>query len=75
MLQGGNFIVSRQGLDAAGGYNSDFSFYGEDTDLARRLSKVGVVKFSFSLRALSSGRRFVREGLVKVGWRYSVNFL
>ena len=75
MLQGGNFIVSRRGIDAAGGYNSDFSFYGEDTDLARRLSKVGVVKFSFRLRALSSGRRFAKEGLVKVGWRYSVNFL
>ena len=75
MLQGGNFIVSQQGLEAAGGYNSNFSFYGEDTDLARRLSKVGVVTFSFRLRALSSGRRFAREGLVKVGWRYSVNFL
>lgn len=75
MLQGGNFIVSRKGLNEAGGYNSEFSFYGEDTDLARRLSKVGVVKFSFRLRALSSGRRFAHEGLVKVGWRYSVNFL
>lgn len=75
MMQGGNFIVSRKGLNEAGGYNSTFSFYGEDTDLARRLSKVGVVKFSFRLRALSSGRRFAKEGLVKVGWRYSVNFL
>ena len=75
MMQGGNFIVSTEGLNKAGGYNSAFSFYGEDTDLARRLSKVGVVKFSFRLRALSSGRRFASEGLVKVGWRYSVNFL
>lgn len=74
MMQGGNFIVSRKGLNEAGGYNSTFSFYGEDTDLARRLSKVGVVKFSFRLRALSSGRRFLKEGMLKVGWLYSVNF-
>jgi hypothetical protein len=75
MIQGGNFIVSRRALEAAGGFNSDFCFYGEDTDLARRLSKVGPVKFSLSLPALSSGRRFVAEGLFRAGLRYAVNYL
>jgi glycosyltransferase involved in cell wall biosynthesis len=75
MIQGGNFIVSRRALEAAGGFNSDFCFYGEDTDLARRLSKVGPVKFSLTLPALSSGRRFVAEGLFRAGLRYAVNYL
>ena len=75
MIQGGNFIVSKSALDAAGGFNSEFCFYGEDTDLARRLSKVGPVKFSLGLPALSSGRRFVAEGLIRAGVRYAVNYL
>jgi len=75
IMQGGNFIVSKSALEAAGGFNSDFCFYGEDTDLACRLSKVGGVKFSLALRALSSGRRFVAEGLVRAGLRYAVNYL
>ena len=75
MIQGGNFIVSKRALEAAGGFNSDFRFYGEDTDLACRLSKVGQVKFSLGLRALSSGRRFVAEGLVRAGLRYAVNYV
>ena len=75
MMQGGNFIVSRSALEAAGGFNPEFRFYGEDTDLACRLSKVGVVKFSLRLRAFSSGRRLAAEGLVKAGSRYAVNYL
>ncbi|MDA8050768.1 MAG: glycosyltransferase [Rhodospirillales bacterium] len=74
MMQGGNFIVSRDALQEAGGFDSGFKFYGEDTDLARRLSKVGAVKFSFRMVALSSGRRFAAEGMVRVGLRYTANF-
>jgi glycosyltransferase involved in cell wall biosynthesis len=75
MIQGGNFIVSKRALEAADAFSSDFRFYGEDTDLACRLSKVGQVKFSLGLRALSSGRRFAADGLVRAGLRYAVNYL
>jgi glycosyltransferase involved in cell wall biosynthesis len=75
VIQGGNFIVSRAALEAAGGFNLDFRFYGEDAELARRLGKVGAVKFALALRALSSGRRFAGEGLFRVLWRYSANYL
>jgi glycosyltransferase involved in cell wall biosynthesis len=75
MIQGGNFIVSKGALDAAGGFNPDFRFYGEDTEIARRLSKVGPVKFSFALPAYSSGRRFAAEGLFRVGARYATNYV
>jgi len=75
VMQGGNFIVSRGALEAAGGFNPDFQFYGEDAELARRLSKVGVAKFTRALCALSSGRRFVGEGIFIVLLRYSANYL
>ncbi|MBS0559315.1 MAG: glycosyltransferase family 2 protein [Proteobacteria bacterium] len=74
MLQGGNFVVSRAALEQIGGYNPLFTFYGEDTDLARRLHQVGAVKFTFRLPALSSGRRLIEEGVLKIGMRYSMNF-
>jgi glycosyltransferase involved in cell wall biosynthesis len=75
MLQGGNFVVRRAALEEIGGYNPLFSFYGEDTDLARRLNAVGDVKFTFRLPALSSGRRLLEEGLLRIGLRYSMNFV
>lgn len=75
MLQGGNFVVRRTAMEAIGGFNPRFTFYGEDTDLARRLSAVGAVKFTFGLPALSSGRRLAEEGLLKIGLRYAMNFV
>jgi cellulose synthase/poly-beta-1,6-N-acetylglucosamine synthase-like glycosyltransferase len=75
MLQGGNFVVRRAALEKIGGFNPVFTFYGEDTDLARRLHAVGAVKFTFRLPALSSGRRLLEEGLVRIGVRYSMNFI
>jgi cellulose synthase/poly-beta-1,6-N-acetylglucosamine synthase-like glycosyltransferase len=75
LLQGGNFVVRRAAMEQIGGYNPLFSFYGEDTDLARRLHAVGAVKFTFELPALSSGRRLLNEGLMKIGLRYSMNFV
>ncbi len=75
MMQGGNFIVSRKALEAANAFNPDFRFYGEDTELARSLNKVGVVKFSFALTAFSSGRRLAGEGVLRVGIRYAANYV
>ena len=75
MMQGGNFVVLKTALDDADAFNPDFSFFGEDTELARRLSKVGAVKFSFALPAFSSGRRLAGEGLFRVAFQYSVNYL
>ena len=74
MIQGGNFVVRRDALERIGGFSDAFSFYGEDTDLACRLSAVGGVKFTARLRAYSSGRRLLKEGVIKVFFDYSVNF-
>ena len=75
MLQGGNFIVRRDALLAIGGFNTEqFDFYGEDTDLARRLNAVGPVKFMFDLPMYTSGRRVMQEGLLRTGYHYAMNY-
>ena len=75
MVQGGNFVVAREGLERIGGFNLAISFYGEDTDIARRLSEVGEVRFTFRLKMLSSARRLKKEGILTMAWRYTLNYL
>ncbi|MDP9038918.1 MAG: glycosyltransferase [Acidobacteriota bacterium] len=75
MVQGGNFVVSREALEAIGGFNTAIAFYGEDTDLARRLHKVGPTRFTFALKMSSSARRLKHEGLFTMAGRYSMNYL
>lgn len=74
MMQGGNFVVSRWALEKIGGFNVDISFYGEDTDIARRLNAVGNVVFSFDLKMYSSARRLKHEGMFTMAARYSINY-
>lgn len=75
MIQGGNFIVRRAVLDKIGGYDTTIEFYGEDTDVARRVSREGRVKWTFRLPIYSSARRMKGEGLVTVGLRYAINYV
>jgi glycosyltransferase involved in cell wall biosynthesis len=75
MVQGGNFVVSRASLEAIGGFNTAISFYGEDTDIARRLNDVGEVRFTFDLKMSSSARRLKSEGMLTMAARYSINYL
>lgn len=75
MMQGGNFILRRTALEKVGGYNLNLSFYGEDTDMAIRMQRVGRVKFSFLLPMRTSGRRLKDEGVLKMGVKYAVNYI
>lgn len=74
MLQGGNFVVRRQALEAIGGFDPRFEFYGEDADLARRLFRLGKVRFSLQLPILASGRRIRAEGMLTMAIRYPLNY-
>jgi cellulose synthase/poly-beta-1,6-N-acetylglucosamine synthase-like glycosyltransferase len=74
MVQGGNFVVRRNALEAVGGYDTTILFYGEDTDIARRLHKLGPVKFMLRFPIYSSGRRLAREGMFTIGLRYTMNY-
>lgn len=75
MVQGGNFILRRSALQKIGGFDTNIEFFGEDTDIARRMSLVGRVEFIFPLWVLSSGRRLKSHGVVRTGIVYAVNFL
>ncbi|MDE2489282.1 MAG: glycosyltransferase family 2 protein [Elusimicrobia bacterium] len=75
MLQGGNFVLRRDAWERAGGFDARISFYGEDTDVARRISRFGRVKWTWRLPMHTSSRRLLHEGIVRTGSVYAVNFL
>ncbi len=75
MVLGGNFIARKWALEKMGGFDKSIEFYGEDTDIARRLSKIGKVVFRMDFFIWSSGRRFENEGLFKTNYTYAMNFL
>ncbi len=74
VVQGGNFVFRRDAWEKAGGYDRSIKFFGEDTDVAVRLSKVGDVKFTFRLKMWTSGRRLAEEGVIKTALTYTLNF-
>ncbi len=74
-VMGGNVVIKKSALEQIGGYNTALTFYGDDTDTAIRLSKVGLVKFNYKFLVQSSGRRLKDEGIISAGWRYLINHL
>ncbi len=74
MVQGGNFVLRRDALLKIGGFDTSISFYGEDTDIARRMNEVGTVKFTFKLKMFSSARRLKKEGMLTMAGRYTINY-
>jgi len=75
MLYGANFVAKREALEAIGGFDTTVAFYGEDTNLARRLAKIGKTVFLMRFFVTVSGRRIVQEGLLKTYWTYAKNYL
>jgi len=74
MVQGGNFILRRSALEKIGGFDTNIEFYGEDTDIALRMSQVGRAEFLFRLWVFSSGRRLKTHGVLRTGLKYALNF-
>jgi glycosyltransferase involved in cell wall biosynthesis len=74
VLQGGNFTLRREALEKVDGYDTRIEFYGEDTDIAKRISKVGRVRFTFRLPIYTTGRRIKKEGMIKMAVKYSLNY-
>jgi glycosyltransferase involved in cell wall biosynthesis len=75
MIFGAHFVVRREALEKIGGFNTSITFYGEDTDLARRLSAHGKVMFRMDFFILTSARRFLKEGILRSNFVYTMNFL
>ncbi|MFA7302207.1 MAG: glycosyltransferase [Candidatus Paceibacterota bacterium] len=75
MLQGGNFVVRRTHMQQIGGFDTSIKFYGEDTDVAKRISQVGRVKWTFKLPIYTSGRRLKKEGTLRTALKYATNYV
>lgn len=75
MVVGGNFAVRKESLVRIGGFDTRIEFYGEDTNIARRLASDGKVKFLLHLAMLTSARRLQDEGLLKMAAKYCSSFL
>ncbi len=74
VLIGGNNFIRADILEKAGGYNVDITFYGEDTDTAKRIAPFGMVHFDPHLSIMTSARRFKEEGNVKITFKYLFHF-
>jgi glycosyltransferase involved in cell wall biosynthesis len=74
IAQGANFIIRKSVLDEIGGYNTDFTFYGEEIDTVMRVQKLGRVYYDFNFKMLTSGRRLAKEGVVNTGAKYAANY-
>lgn len=74
MASGGNMAAKKEALLKIGGFDTNIEFYGEDTDIVRRLSKVGKTKFKWDFTMLTSGRRLNGEGIVTMTIKYIMNY-
>jgi glycosyltransferase involved in cell wall biosynthesis len=74
MILGGNFIVLKSALEKTG-IDTSIQFYGEDTAIARSLSRGGKVMFRTDFYVYSSARRFEEEGVFRTNFVYALNFL
>ena len=75
MATGGNFAIRKNVVDKMHGFDTSIAFYGEDTNIARRASKFGKVKFTPNLTMHTSGRRLSGQGIVTTARLYTTNFL
>lgn len=74
VLYGGNFAVRRSALEAIGGFDTSIEFHGEDTNLGRRLFKVGGVSLMGECWLYTSARRYRAMGNWTVARLYVRNF-
>ena len=75
LVLGGNFVAKKEALQKMGGFDTSIEFYGEDTNIARRLSQFGKVVFDMSFFIYSSSRRFQSEGIFMTNIKYAINFI
>lgn len=74
VMMGGNSFFRASALRDIGGFNTDITFYGDDTDMAKRMTSVGRVIFTEDLRMKTSGRRLKARGAVKTLTTYIFHF-
>lgn len=75
VIIGGNVLIKADCLTEVGGFNTAYTFYGDDTDTAKRLSQFGRVIFTSKITVKSSGRRFIKQGIFNLTFKYFLNFV
>ncbi len=75
MSMGGNNVILKKILDKIGGYPTQCEFYGEDSDFARVVGKVGKIKIVPEMWVWSDPRRMDYEGVIVTTWKYVINYL
>jgi hypothetical protein len=74
IIIGGNAFIKAGVLEQAGGYNTDLTFYGDDVDIALRISAFGWIDYVNSLTINTSSRRYTALGFWKVNKKYQACF-
>ena len=74
IMIGGNSFIDAAVLKKTGGYNVDLTFYGDDVDLAKRVSRFGWIEYSHRLIIKTSSRRFAALGFNHVQKKYRKAF-
>jgi glycosyltransferase involved in cell wall biosynthesis len=74
ILYGGNFAVRRDVLRTIGGFDTSIEFHGEDTNLARRVARVGRIRLQPKCYVFTSARRYKVLGRRRVFGIYVRNF-
>lgn len=75
VFYGGNFAVRRDALERIGGFDTSIEFHGEDTNLGRRLSRIGKVELRYDCYLFTSARRYNAMGKGAVFRLYVRNFV
>lgn len=71
---GGNFFIRSSALKEIDGFDTSISFYGDDTNTAKRLSKIGKVIYSYEIVLKSSARRLKNIGVLNTFFIYIYHF-
>jgi glycosyltransferase involved in cell wall biosynthesis len=74
ILYGGNFAVRADAIARIGGFDRTIEFHGEDTNLGRRLTSIGMVDLSPGCWVWTSARRYRAIGKWNVFSLYVRNF-
>ena len=74
IIIGGNVFIKAAALNRVGGYNTSLTFYGDDADIAKKLSACGRIIFTRKLIVKSSSRRYNAAGFFAVQSKYTNAF-
>ncbi|HEX6165021.1 MAG TPA: glycosyltransferase family A protein [Vicinamibacterales bacterium] len=75
VFYGGNFAVRADALDSINGFDTTIEFHGEDTNVGRRLSRIGNVELRYDCFLYTSARRYHAMGKAAVFRLYVRNFV